>query len=357
MVEKQLMIKIDEHIDNFGRLSDFLSAFVLGKTNPDDHSHKCLAEAVDNSMIHNGYFTKQHIFLALDSLAIMLDKEKIRNWMSNYEPLFKTTSKPVKVGVVMAGNIPLVGFHDFLCILVSGNIFMGKLSHDDRFLLPAIAEVLTAIDARYKSLIHFTDNKLEGFDAVIATGSNNTSRYFEYYFGKYPHIIRKNRNSIAVLTGNETDEQMNLLAADIFSYFGLGCRNVSKIFIPESFDLQRFIHAMKPFSSILDHNKYKNNYDYYKTIFIMDKRIIIDGGFFLLVEESSMYSPVSVINFERYADLTSVQAFLHENSESIQCIVGSASIDHAAVSFGNAQHPELWNYADNTDTMNFLLHL
>jgi len=351
------MIKLDEHVDNFGRLSDFLSAFVLGNTNPQDHSHKCLTEAVDNSMIHNGYFTRKHIILALNSLAIMLEKEKIRKWAHSYEPLFKTTSKPAKVGVVMAGNIPLVGFHDFLCVLVSGNIFIGKLSQDDRFLLPAIADVLTGIDARYKGLVHFTEHKLEGFDAVIATGSNNTSRYFEYYFGKYPHIIRKNRNSIAVLTGDESDDHLNLLAADIFSYFGLGCRNVSKIFIPESFDLQRFINAMKPFSFIRDHHKYKNNYDYYKTIFIMDKRIIIDGGFFLLVEDTSMYSPVSVINFERYADLTSVQAFLQENSDSIQCIVGSASVDPAAVSFGNAQHPELWNYADNTDTMNFLLNL
>ncbi|HNW70543.1 MAG TPA: acyl-CoA reductase [Bacteroidales bacterium] len=351
------MITLDEHIDNFGKLSDFLSAFILGKTNPEYHVPKCLAEAVDNSMIHNGYFTKQNIFLALNSIAIMLEKDKIKKWIHHYEPLFKTTSNPCKVGVVLAGNIPIVGFHDFLCVLVSGNIFMGKLSQNDRYLLPAIAEVLSAIDNRYKDLIYFTENKLEGFDAVIATGSNNTSRYFEYYFGKYPHIIRKNRNSIAVLAGNETDDQLTLLAADIFSYFGLGCRNVSKIYIPESFDLQRFIDAMKPFSFILDHHKYKNNYDYYKTIFIMDKRIIIDGGFFLLVEDPSMYSPVSVINFERYSDINSVQTFLQEHSDSIQCIVGSSSIDTAAVPFGKAQHPELWNYADNSDTMNFLLTL
>jgi len=351
------MIKLEDHIDNFVKLSDFLSGFVNGKTNPEDFSHKCLADAIEKSMIHNGYFTEQNIFLALNSVAIMLEKEKIKKWIHDYEPLFKSKSGTCKVGVVLAGNIPIVGFHDFLCVLASGNIFIGKLSQNDRFLLPAIAEVLTVIDSRYQGLIHFTGERLQGFDAVIATGSNNTSRYFEYYFGKYPHIIRKNRNSIAVLTGDETDAHLNLLAVDIFSYFGLGCRNVSKIYIPESFDLQRFINAMESFSFIVNHNKYKNNYDYYKTIFIMDKRIIIDGGFFLLVEEQSIYSPVSVINFERYSDIKSVQSYLKEDKDSIQCIVGDPSVDPDAVLFGNAQHPELWSYADNIDTMNFLLKL
>jgi len=357
MPEKPIMIKLEDHIDNFVKLSDFLSGFVNGKTNPEDFSHKCLADAIEKSMIHNGYFTEQNIFLALNSVAIMLEKEKIKKWIHDYEPLFKSKSGTCKVGVVLAGNIPIVGFHDFLCVLASGNIFIGKLSQNDRFLLPAIAEVLTVIDSRYQGLIHFTGERLQGFDAVIATGSNNTSRYFEYYFGKYPHIIRKNRNSIAVLTGDETDAHLNLLAVDIFSYFGLGCRNVSKIYIPESFDLQRFINAMESFSFIVNHNKYKNNYDYYKTIFIMDKRIIIDGGFFLLVEEQSIYSPVSVINFERYSDIKSVQSYLKEDKDSIQCIVGDPSVDPDAVLFGNAQHPELWSYADNIDTMNFLLKL
>ncbi|HOY32438.1 MAG TPA: acyl-CoA reductase [Bacteroidales bacterium] len=357
MTDTAELINTDEHIQNFCKISAYLADFVYKRPAADDHVMIVLKDAAGKSMIHNGFFTEQNILSALKALSTMLEKEKLEKWVCFYKSQLETNRNPARVAVVMAGNIPLVGFHDFLCVLFSGNIFIGKLSQQDQFLLPAIAEILFETDPRYRQLIHFTRETLPGFDVVIATGSNNTSRYFEYYFGKYPHIIRKNRNSIAVLTGDETDEQLKRLAEDIFSYFGLGCRNISKIFFHTSCNIGKFINLMQPYAWIADNNKYKNNYDYYKAIFLLDNRIITDGGFFILLEEKSLYSPVSVINYEKYSDIGTVENFINEHAVDIQCVVGATPSIPDMVGFGKAQHPELFDYADNIDTMKFLLKL
>lgn len=357
MSDERNRIKLEEHLNNFRELSVIINDFINGKISNNENINECLHQAVNKSMQYNGFFTEPDIIFALKSLTLMLDPDKTKKWVNNYLPLFYTKKTSCKIGVVMAGNIPLVGFHDFFCVLISDNIFLGKLSQNDRFLLPAISEILYHIDSRYKNIIHFTEDKLQNFDAVISTGSNNTSRYFEYYFRKFPHIIRKNRNSIAVLNGSETIEQLNQLAVDIFSYFGLGCRNVSKIFVSEDFDFQHFINAMEPYSFIINHNKYKNNYDYYKTIFMMDRCNITDCGFFILNENTSIYSPVSVINYERYSDVNIINSFIQDNEDKIQCVVGEMPLAYHTFDFGNAQYPELWDYPDNIDTLKFLLNL
>lgn len=355
MPDKLIQIQIDEHINNFCELSLILDDFIHDKPFDDPYASVLLRKALDDSMMFNGFFTQKTVLFSLKSLVFMLEESKLKKWVANY-PLSgdaKRTAK--KIGVVMAGNIPLVGFHDFLCVLVSGNIFLGKLSQSDRFLLPAIAEILFQADPRYKNLICFTEDKLSDFEAVIATGSNNTSRYFEYYFEEYPHIIRKNRNSIAVLSGNETEEQLRLLADDIFTYFGLGCRNVSKIFVPEKYPFRKFIDAMQRYLYISAHNKFRNNYDYYRTIFTMNNQKFIDGGFFILNEGQSVNSPVSVINYEEYSDTEQVNSFIRDNEDKIQCVVGETAGISKSICFGKAQQPELWDYADNIDTLDFLL--
>lgn len=357
MPDKLIHIKLDEHINNFSELSVALNSFINSNKLTNFHGNENLYQAIENTLINNGFFTHETVFFALKTISEMLEKSKLEKWTKNYLPFFESEKSMKNVGVVMAGNIPLVGFHDFLCVLITGNKFIGKLSQNDRFLLPAIAGMLKAIDIRYENFISFTEDKLKDFDAVIATGSTNTSRYFEYYFGKYPHIIRKNRNSIAVLIGDETEEQLCLLADDMFSYFGLGCRSVSKIFVPEKYDFQKLIRTMHAYSYLSNHNKFRNNYDYYKTIFIMNQQKFIDGGFFILNEDTSLHSPVSVINYEYYSDIEKVKSFINEYDDKIQCVVESFPSTSTILSFGRAQHPELWDYADNIDTLSFLFNL
>ncbi len=350
-------IKLQEHIDNFQNLSEYFNGFIEGKGVSGVLANKILMTEIEKTEIHNGFFNRQNIILALKSIIDMLNKQKTEEWINKYRDLLLQNRTTARVGVVMAGNIPLVGFHDFLCVLMCGHVFIGKLSSNDMYLLPALADILKTIDSRYENLIQFTDDKLHGFDAVIATGSNNTSRYFEYYFSKYPHIIRKNRNSLAVISGNENDNQLQLLSNDIFRYFGLGCRNVSKIFLPKDFDMQRFINAMRSWDFIIDHNKYKNNYDYYKTILIMDEKPFIDAGFFMMCEDTSLHAPISVLNYEFYDDISRVEDYIHVNEEMIQCVASEKPFTFKTIPFGKTQSPELWDYADNVDTMKFLLSL
>jgi hypothetical protein len=265
---------------------------------------------------------------------------------------------PKKVAVVMAGNIPLVGFYDFMCVLISGNIFIGKLSSQDKFLLPAIAKELTNIEPSVSKYIVFTEERLPAFVAVIATGSNNSSRYFEYYFGKYPHIIRKNRNSIAILNGKESKEDIDFLADDIFLYFGLGCRNVTKIFVPEGYDFTMLKKALRKYKDCLSmHSKYMNNYDYNKSIFLINQIPHTDLGFCLLKEDVSIASPISVLNYEYYINISDVINSISINRDNIQCLVAGKTYTNYTVPFGKSQQPELFDYADGVDTMEFLISL
>ncbi|MAP54834.1 MAG: acyl-CoA reductase [Altibacter sp.] len=298
---------------------------------------------------HNGWFTPENLRFACKSWSEALSEAHIKTWLSAYT--IKDTS-PSTVAVIMAGNIPLVGFHDFLSVLISGHRFLGKLSSNDRQLLPYLASYLVAVAPEFEDMIAFSEEKLQDFDAVIATGSDNTARYFDYYFGKYPHIIRKNRNAVAMLTGDETPEQLELLANDIFRYFGLGCRNVSKIYVPEGYDFDPFFKAMYSWKDIINHTKYINNYDYNKAVYLMSGMDLLDNEFLLLKKDEGFSSPISVVFWESYTDASEVRATLAEQRDHLQCIV---SIDD--IPFGEGQTPRLWDYADGVDTLSFLLKL
>ena len=308
-------------------------------------------KAVVQSQQENGWFTRENIFDALTAIADNLTEEKLQKWLSAYEIPVK---EPKNVGLIMAGNIPLVGFHDFLSVLVSGHRVVVKLSSSDKRLLPLLAQWLIEFDGTLKEKIIFTD-KLSEIEAVIATGSNNSARYFEAYFGKYPHIIRKNRNSVAILSGNESQDELAALGKDIFSYFGLGCRNVSKLYVPENYDFDQFFKAIyDPFKDIIYHNKYANNYDYNKAIHLLDRVPLLENGFVLLKEDVSLHSPVAMLHYEYYQSTDAVNNQLSMLQDKIQCIVSEDETIENALPFGKAQKPELWDYADNVDTLEFL---
>jgi hypothetical protein len=247
-----------------------------------------------------------------------------------------------------------VGFHDFLSVLISGHNVLVKTSSNDQHLLPFLAKYLITIDPELAHRITFVDGKLENFDAVIATGSNNTSRYFEYYFKDKPSIIRKNRNSVAVLNGEETKEDLIALGEDIFRYFGLGCRNVSKLFVPKGYSFNSFFEAIFEYQDVIHYEKYANNYDYNKAVFLMSNFKLLDNGFLTLKEDKSHASPISSVFYEYYEDLTDLEQQLQSESEHIQCIVSNNLVENS-ISFGQTQRPKLWNYADNRDTISFLL--
>ncbi len=340
----KISMQLNQRINAFVDLGKF-----LGKIEFENEFESILRKAE----AENGWFTQENIKFALKSWGDALSKENLQRWISQYKI---EDIEPKTVAIIMAGNIPLVGFHDFLSVLISGNKVLAKLSSNDKTLLPFLAEYLISVEPEFKNYIEFTDGKLENFDAVIATGSNNTARYFEYYFGKYPNIIRKNRNSAAILTGNETEEELKNLADDIFIYFGLGCRNVSKLYIPENYDFEAFFKGMFSWKEIIHNHKYINNYDYNKAVYLMDSFPLLDNEFMLLKEDTAFSSPISVVFYEKYNSLEDLSKELEEQSENIQCVVSKAGINNE-IPFGKAQNPELWDYADGIDTVEFLLKL
>ena len=257
----------------------------------------------------------------------------------------------------MAGNIPLVGFYDFLSVLITGNILIAKLSSGDNTLLKKIGEVIVAIDSDFQDKIYFVD-KLENFDAVIATGSNNSARYFNYYFGKYPHIIRKNRNSVAIINKNDTAKELNELGKDVFQYFGLGCRNVSKLYFPIDYPINQFFEAIfEDYQHVIQNNKYANNYDYNKAVYLLASHQLLDNDFLLLKEDKSLTSPVGVLNYEYYSDIKKLDKELNEMKEQLQCVVSSKNTPVDSLAFGTTQAPQLNDYADGIDTVQFLIDL
>ncbi len=302
----------------------------------------------------NAWFTEEQTTNAVKATGKLLNKKDLSTWTQNYN----FTSSPQKIGLVLAGNIPMVGFHDILAVVLSGNIALIKLSSSDDILIPKILKKLIEIEPGFSSQIKFTE-RLEGFDAIIATGSNNTSRYFEYYFSKVPHIIRKNRNSIAILSGNETTEELKALGKDIFDYFGLGCRNVSKLFVPEGYNFVPFFEAIEEYHTIKNHNKYNNNYDYNKSIFLVNKAPHLDNGFLLVTQSESLHSPLAVVFYDEYQQLAELKALLENKKEEIQVLVTHINDDFAIAKthFGNSQQPALWDYADGVNTLEFLASL
>jgi len=304
-------------------------------------------EARHQASFRNGWFTPQFIQIACNNIAnLLLKKSALQNWAAHYSIDDNITAK--NVGVVMAGNIPLVGFHDFLAIFISGHHQTIKLSSKDDLLLKHLVEKLYNIEPATRAYISFSEI-LKSRDAYIATGSNNSSRYFEQYFAKYPNIIRRNKTSAAILTGTETTEDLEKLSDDIHLYFGLGCRNASKIFVPRDYDFIPLLKAFDKYAWFADHHKYKNNYDYQLSIILLNNIYYMTNGSTLLTENTGLFSPISHLFFEYYDDHDLVLHNLQQN-EDVQCIIAEG-----AVNFGEAQHPGLFSYADGVDTMQFLL--
>lgn len=303
------------------------------------------------SQSHNGWYTPENVYFSIQSWANALTEENLNRWLSSYN-LDKNI--PKKVGLILAGNIPMVGFHDFLSVLITGNSVLIKTSSNDQYLLPFLVKYIIAIEPGFAKKIIFVEGKLEKFDAVIATGSDNTARYFEYYFKDKSSIIRKNRNSVAVLDGNETSNQLKALGDDIFRYFGLGCRNVSKLFVPKGYSFTAFFEAIFEFQDVIHYEKYANNYDYNKAVFLMSNFKLLDNGFITIKEDTSYSSPISSIFYEFYEDLNDLQLKLKSDEDKIQCIVSNNIVENS-IDFGETQRPNLWDYADNVDTIAFLL--
>lgn len=310
---------------------------------------------INKAYHHNNWFTPENIRMALEAIAdIYLAEDKLSKWLGNYQIPENNSAKIV--ALVMAGNIPLVGWHDLMCILLTGNNAQIKLSAKDEVLPKMLIKELEKIEPAFEKQINIVE-KLQGFEAVIATGSANTARYFEYYFGKYPHVIRKNRNSVAIITGKESKEELFELGRDIFEYFGLGCRNVCKLFVPKGYDFTKMLDTFAPYRAVTDHFKYENNYSYHKSILLLNRDPHLDNGFLLLKKDEKLASPTASVYYEEYDKIEDVEERFFDDREKIQCIVGSEDNYLTTVPFGHSQEPQLWDYADGVDTIAFLLSL
>ena len=315
-----------------------------------------LEKAKKLSSAYNKWFTIENIEFALDSIVQQyLVEQKLREWIFRYD-IPGENKLPKTIALVMAGNIPLVGFHDLLCVLITGNKPQLKLSSKDKYLLPVLLDMLYEIEPHVKNDIEVVE-RLNTFDGVIATGSNNSARYFEYYFGKYPHIIRKNRNSVAVLTGKETAEEIKDLGEDIFRYFGLGCRNISKLYVPRDYDFEKLLKNLGQYEYVMDNEGYKHNYDYNRTLLLMNREDHHAGDFLMIKKDTRLASPIANLYYEEYETKDELNEKLEQQKESIQCVVTKADLNRETIPLGQSQIPALWNYADDVDTVEFLLKL
>ncbi len=338
-----------QQIQGLEKLGLFINNFL--EKSPEEYQDEEVhfEQILRKSQADNPWFTIENQKFALKQWANLLTQKNIENWVKDYS----FSAFPKKVGLVLAGNIPMVGFHDVVATVLCGHIPLIKSSSKDRFMIPFLLEKWNEFsqgNVRFRLV-----EKLEDFEAVIATGSNNTARYLEYYFQNQLSIIRKNRTSVAVLKGDETDEELQWLAEDIFRYFGLGCRNVTRLFIPENLPLDRIFENFMNFKDIINHHKYANNYDYNRAIYLLNQEKFWDNNFVLLKEDESLFSPLAVLNFSRYENIAEVHSFLHSHENEIQCVVAKPELGiKNSVSFGEAQNPGLDTYADNVNTMEFL---
>jgi len=307
---------------------------------------------INKAFSENQWFTPDFQIEMFNYWSTHLQRENLNKWLENYS----FTNHPKNVGLILAGNIPLVGLHDLICILVSGHIAQIKPSSEDVTLIKWVTDTLLNLNPQ---LIHSFEyvERLNSCEALIATGSNNTARYFEYYFSSVPRLIRKNRNSLAVITGNETEEQLKELARDIFLYFGLGCRNISKLWIPKNYDFNKFFEAIESFNFLKNHNKYFNNYTYHKAILLMNLAPHLDNGFLLVKEDDRLSSPLGCLFYSIYTERFEIIDYIDNHKESIQIVLGHNDFIHEAIQFGHSQWPELDSYADDTDTLQFLNEL
>ena len=317
--------------------------------NGEQSSYRSLSNLIEKANAANSWFTANSIQKAFSDWGNALSEKRILNWLEPYE--IRPKNNPKNVAIILAGNIPLVGFHDLICLWLSGQNATVKLASKDTHLLPYMTAFLEQESG--EKCFQYTSEPFTNFDAVIATGSNNSGRYFEHYFGAYPNIIRKNRNGVAVLNGKESDQELIGLGNDVMHYFGLGCRNVSKIYIPNGFDLDLIFGGLYPHAEVIQHAKYANNYDYNKAVFLMSEFDFLENGFIMLKNDASFSAPIACLHYEYYSDFEELNKELHAMSENIQCIVSNLPIKDA-IPFGKAQQPELHEYADGIDTLTFL---
>ncbi len=350
---------LNERIEAFSRLGNIL----IDKDNYQNNNSfphlsdvlKKWENCINNEYIYNSWFIPEFIQEAIKGIIFMLNKDKLQQWTALYPDLKnKTTSN--RIGVIMAGNIPMVGFHDFLCVLLAGDVFIGKLSSNDKHLLPLLAEILCVIEPRFKKSIVFTEGKIQSIDKIIATGSNNSMRYFDFYFSKYPSILRSHCNSIAILNGNENKSDLQALSNDISLYFGLGCRSISKLYVPHGYDFTPLFTHLNRFKPIFEmHNAYMNNLEYQKTVHLINRIPFLDQGIWLFKEHTSLASPISIVHYEYYDKPHRIYENLAAQSEELQCKVCYTVKDNDCIGFGQAQYPDLWDYANKKDTIAFLL--
>ncbi|TVZ51057.1 acyl-CoA reductase [Dokdonia sp. Hel_I_53] len=357
---------LQQRINAFSELGKFLSQF--SRETISQKEGVPYNDLFFDGMIHqiklaqqsNGWFTKENVLFAIEGWANTLTEENLTKWLIPYKERFPKQQSAKIIAVIMAGNIPLVGFHDFLCVIITGHNFIGKQSSNDKHLLPFLAKYLEYAANGFKGRINFTEEKLPAHDAVIATGSDNTARYFEYYFGKKPNIIRKNRNSVAVLTGKETSEELQKLSEDVFRYFGLGCRNVSKLFVPEGYNFDNLFKAIYSWNRLMNVAKYANNYDYNKAVYLMSLFDLLENGFLMLKEDKNYGSPIATLFYETYISQESLEQQLLSDKDKIQCVVSNRFRESGIktiVPFGKTQKPNLEDYADDVDTIAFLLNI
>ena len=345
-------MNLNNRITLFVKLGRFFSDYI--NNNLESLERNKFDKAINESILHNSFFSKKNILKSLLSWSNVLTKKSIDDFLSNY--LIKNKKREKKIAIIMAGNIPLVGFHDFFCVIISGNFAVIKLSSKDSHLFKFILSFLVKENPDFSTKFDVVENKLQIFDAVIATGNNISANQFELYFKKYPKIIRKNRHSIAILNGNETKKEIELLANDIFYYYGLGCRNVSKIFIPNNYNLDILFKSFVLWNEVINKNSYSNNYNYYRAIYLLNKEVFFDNGFVLLKESEKIGSPVGTIYFEYYKSDNEIKEMIKKNNEKIQCIVSNNNYPKT-IKFGETQMPNLNDFADDIDTFNFLLKL
>ncbi|MBE0655318.1 MAG: acyl-CoA reductase [Bacteroidales bacterium] len=356
---------IENSINTLHLFGDQLRMFVQASGNqggsvtdsPGSQS-EMLRNSVVQAEIENPWFIKDFQLKNLETWGRLLNKETLSVWLGRYPANSFSPANPKRVGLILAGNVPLVGLHDILCVLLSGNIAVTKLSSKDRAVYPVLKKMLGDLDPSFaERWLLIEGETLKNFDAVIATGSGNSSRYFNYYFGKFPNIIRKNRNSVAVLTGKETEDQLRKLADDIFLFFGLGCRNVSKLYVPENFDPDTLYRNVMDYAFFSNHNKYANNYEYQRAVLLVNSEKFLDNGFLILKEDPVIASPVGCLYYEKYSTLERLSQKLEKERHQIQCLVTIAENFPEKTEPGKAQFPELFDYADGIDTLNFLLNL
>ncbi len=354
------MTDLKQRIKAFVKLGEYIQEYckyaIESSENKIDTSeqHLFFDEKIKFAEIKNNWFTKENILFSFKNWSDLLSEKQLNNWLSTYNIPEENNKKTI--ALILAGNIPLVGFHDFLASVIVGNKALVKLSSNDAVLLPLIANKLLEIEPLLKDSFEFIEGKLENFDAVIATGSNNTARYFEHYFSKKPNIIRKNRNSVAILTGKETPEQLKALGEDVFRYYGLGCRSVSKLFVPKDYNFDAFFSAIYDYNPIINQFKYANNYDYNKAVYLMSNFKLLENGFLILKEDTSYSSPIASLFYEHYNTTEELKQKLQSDKEKLQCTV-SNGFSSDEINFGETQNPSLTDYADGIDTLAFLLTL